>query len=220
MNSGLLDGLPLLQQLALAHAPPQHRPAAISAFALDARLAQFVSQASEPLVAQLRLAWWRDELGKLPVDRAKGDAVLDMLGSDWTNGEAKLVALVDGWEQLLAEPPLPADALAEFAAGRSAVFAGLAGLAGHESNHSEAQRAGSIWALGDLAAHMADADERNFVIGQAQAQIEAPIRLPRPLRHLTIMGEIARRSLLQGGSVLLSSRGDYLTIARIGLLGR
>ena len=88
-----------------------------TAFSLDQRLARIVAQSSEPMLAQVRLAWWREELGKDPIDRPTGDAVLDAIGKHWSGQEPALRKMVDGWEEMLAEPPLPTSAAMEFATG-------------------------------------------------------------------------------------------------------
>ena len=55
----LLDTLAPMHRLALAYAPAEARPAWAGLLALDARLAGVVRAAREPVLGQLRLAWWR-----------------------------------------------------------------------------------------------------------------------------------------------------------------
>ncbi|MEZ5694093.1 MAG: hypothetical protein R3D99_09680 [Altererythrobacter sp.] len=212
--------LPTMLDLALAHAPSPGRAIASAAFALDLRLGQFVAQASEPLVAQLRLAWWREQLGKRCEERAKGDAILDAVTLHWGEHSRDLAALVDGWEQLLAEHPIADTALIEFADGRSRIFTGLAVLAGLGRSVDEAARAGRIWAFADLAAHSSDDAERRVILDLAESLAGTPIHLPRTLRHLTILGELGRSALLRGGVPLLARRRDALKVMRLGMFGR
>ncbi len=51
--------------LALLWAPAPKRPALASALALDLELERVVAELSEPLVAEIRLAWWRERLADL-----------------------------------------------------------------------------------------------------------------------------------------------------------
>ncbi len=214
------DALPLPQRLALAHAPADLRPAAVAAFALDARLAKFVAKASEPLVGQLRLAWWREQLGKQTKDRVAGDAILDSLSSHWGAASCELTGLVEGWERMLGDPPLPEDAIIEFVGGRAAIFAGLTTLAGCKGSAATALQLGHHWAMADMLAHIAGPD-RDAILANLPTQ--APVgdaRLPRKLRHLSILGSLGCRALTRGGGPLIAGRRDVLHIMRLGMFGR
>jgi phytoene synthase len=123
MDAGLEAELPPVLQLALAHAPGRSREATLALFALDTRLAGFVRRGSEPLAAQMRLAWWRETLGSPPAGWPKGDPLLELLRG-WRAPE-RLVALVDGWERLLAER-LDRQAITDFAGGRMQGWSALA----------------------------------------------------------------------------------------------
>ncbi len=95
------EQFPPEQHLALAYTPAGLRPKLAALLAFDQRLARIASSGTEPALAQMRLAWWRETLTKPVPDRPQGDAVLDALGQHWTGGEAELIALVDGWEILV-----------------------------------------------------------------------------------------------------------------------
>ncbi|WP_160729811.1 hypothetical protein [Pontixanthobacter luteolus] len=217
MNS---DQLPLSQSLALAHAGTRVRQVLAPFFELDRRLSQFVSQAKEPMLAQMRIAWWRDQLGKKAEDRPAGDPVLAQLTAHWAGEEVALQCLADGWEALLAEPPLPSSAANDFATGRAACFAAVARLSGNQDHASKAYSAGQRWALADLAARVSDGDERAFVLEQAEGAGRAPSRMPFALRSIAILDRLAIRSLAQGGSELIRGRSEILLITRLGLFGR
>jgi hypothetical protein len=89
-----------------------------------------VRTAREPMLAQLKLAWWRDRLAADPAVWPKGEPLLARL-AQWRE-PAGLGALVDGWESLLGEPPLGAGELAAFSEGRAAGRAGCAARRGGE----------------------------------------------------------------------------------------
>jgi phytoene synthase len=213
------EDLPVPQRLALAYSPVAIRDHLHAMLGLDQRLARIVAQASEPMLAQLRLAWWRDELGKSPQDRPQGDAVLDAIAVHWQGDEGVLVALVDGWEQVLAEPPMPEAAMEGFAQGRSAAFLAHARAAGVDALQP-VEQAARRWAYVDLAAGVSDAAEREALLYRARSVADGRIVLPRSLRPLAILDGLARRALATGERELLASRGASLAALRLGILGR
>jgi phytoene synthase len=214
MTQPLLDELPPVQRLALAYAPKAARPATLALLALDGRLAAVLRRRGEPVLAQMRFAWWRDVLGKPRAEWPRGDAVLGLLG-EWRD-PAPLVSLVDGWEGLLAETLEP-ETVDAFAAGRGQAFAQLAEELGARSD--EAGVCGARWALADLAANIADPHERTMVVERARA-LPPGQRLPRALRPLAVLAALATRSLDSGGTPVLDGPGAAMLAVRVGIIGR
>ncbi|NMW31454.1 hypothetical protein HKD42_05225 [Altererythrobacter sp. RZ02] len=214
------DELPLPQKLAVAHSAAADRRIIEPFFVLDNRLAQFVSQSKEPVLTQMRIAWWRDQLGKPVEQRPEGDPVLDALSAHWARQESALVALVDGWEALLAEPPLPDTAAQEFTEGRAKCFAAIAHLCDLPSAKAQAYSVGTVWAYADLLSRMSDQDEKQFVLSQCQTAEVRNQRLPYQLRSLSILGILAENAISKGGGPLIQGRRDFLTVTRVGLFGR
>lgn len=212
--------LPVPQRLAFNYAPHHALAASEALFAFDARLGELIGKANEPLLAQLRLAWWRDEFAKPVEGRARGDPVLDALSAAWTGEEAALSALVDGWENLVGEAPLPERAIAAFADARGGAAAALARLIGEPAAQEPASDAARVWALADLAAHLGDETERATALRLAAEHGAPPRHLPRALRPLAVLYGLARRALARGGGPLVRGRRDVLTAARLGMLGR
>jgi phytoene synthase len=214
MAQNLFDELPPPQRLALSYAPSAARSATLALLALDARLGAILRRGGEPVLAQMRLAWWRERLVADPASWPGGDAVLGLL-RDWRE-PAALAPLVDGWEALLGDE-LDARAIGEFARGRGEGFAGLARELGAEA--SAAAMAGQLWALGDLAANLSDPGERRATLEAAPGLPCSP-NLPRALRPLTVLAGLARRSLARGGAPLLDGSGAILVAMRLGITGR
>ncbi|MCP5396728.1 MAG: hypothetical protein H6918_08350 [Sphingomonadaceae bacterium] len=214
--------LPLPQRLALGYGAGAARAMFGVLFAFDARLSQLVAQANEPILAQIRLAWWRDELGKPVSQRARGDPILDALGQHWTGAEAALQNLVSGWEELLAEPPLPDTSAMAFADGRARAFAGLAGLLGEQAAIGVAREAAQRWALVDLWGKLSTPEERELVAGLASQHVahSSPVRLPRSMRPLAVLDGLARRAAKRGDPEMLGSRQAMLAVLRLGMFGR
>lgn len=213
-SSTLHDLLPIEMRLALAYAPQHARAATLALLGLDARLAETVRSAREPILAQLRLAWWRERLAAADSLAGAGDPVLAALAS-WQGRQAALTAMVDGWERMIGEAPLSADAFAACAEGRALGWAALAGRLGLDA--AEAARAGRAWALADLAAKLGHDEERGAALALAAAQDWSRAVLPRELRPLTVLHGLARRTM--GEQPLLAGRGAVLVALRLGLLG-
>ena len=206
--------LPEVSQLAVAYAPPAAKPQTAAMLALDERLATILRKKREPMLAQLRLAWWRDRLNEPSTQWPVGDAVLDSL-RHWRE-PAALAPMVDGWEVLVADQ-IDRSALNNFAAGRAAGFAALA--AELRQPGEPARRAGRIWALADLIANLSDPQERALALALARDNGRPPT-LSRSLRPLAVLAGLGWRAVEAGGGPLLTGRGAALTALRVGLLGR
>ena len=214
-----IDAISPELRLAIGYTPTQLRNRIAVVFALDRRLARIVSQANEPMLAQMRIAWWRDELGKPPGQRPAGDAVLDAAGSLWAGREFALHALIDGWENLLAEAPLPQHQALGFAAGRAAPFLSLMQDDELGGDAEAVALAARRWSLADLSAHVSTGRERTDLVALGRANGLQPARLPAAFRGLAVLDALARRSLKRGGRPLMEGRGAALTALRAGLLG-
>lgn len=216
--SPILEELPVLQRLALAYAPASVREPTLALFALDTRLGAILRGAREPMLAQLRLAWWREQLRSDPATWPSGDPLLAALQS-WAGGRealAGLVGLVDGWEALTGAAPLPAAALDSLADARGDAFAALAVLVGAGRDREAARRLGRGWALADLASRLSHPDERQAAARLAAAEPPGGTWVSRRMRPLAVLSGLARRRS-QGDGL---SRTAVLAALRIGLLGR
>jgi len=201
----LAEGLSPLARLALAYAPASAREHWLTLLALDARLEKIVRTAREPMLAQLKLAWWRDRLSADPAGWPKGEPLLARLAG-WSDPAAlvALVALVDGWEELLGEPPVDA---AAFAAGRAAAATALARELGADGvGVGPASRA---WAFADLV-----------LAGEGLTPEVPPRGLPRAMRPLAVLAGVTLGAARKGRADALYTPGAWLTAVRIGLFGR
>lgn len=207
---GLLEALPPLQRLALAYAPASAREPTLALFVLDQRLAGIVRNSHEPSLAQLRLAWWREQLQVDAAQWPRGEPLLASLKS-WRGGHGAAVELVNGWEYLTGAAPLPEADLLAFAQGRGEAFAGLARVLGVDP--APALKLGRQWALADLAAHVAHPEEQTRARHLLAAEGK-PARVARALRPLAVLHGLAAKG--RDGQ----TPGALLTALRLGLLGR
>lgn len=203
-----------LARLALAYAPAPAREDWLTLLALDARLAGVVRSAREPVLAQLRLAWWRDRFAADPASWPSGEPLLARLAS-WRL-VSELGALVDGWEALLGEPPLDAAALTEFAAGRGRAMAALA--ARLEADVAVSEAGARRWALADLALHVGDPSEREAA-RQLLGEIGPSGRTARTMRPLAVLAGLTERAVRRGHSEALSGPGALFAAIRLGIAG-
>jgi 15-cis-phytoene synthase len=218
MQTGaLIEQLPVHLRLALSYAPASARQLTLGLLVLDCRLAGIVRNTHEPLLGQIRLAWWRDRFGEQPEAWPEGEPLLALL-KPWADQTAALSGLVDSWEGLLGDPPLSGEALGRLADGRASAFGGLACLL--NADPDEAMRAARGWALVDLSCKLGDPEERAEARDLAEQQDWGRAELPRSLRPLAVLHGLARRATKRGDSQLLSGGVDGLVALRLGLLGR
>lgn len=212
-----LDRLPRAPRLALAYAPAAIRDMIATVMLLDVQFDGFVRNASEPVLAQMRLAWWRDRFAQDPSDWPKGNPLLSNF-RDLGGHAGKLAHVVDGWERLLGERPLgPEDVLAH-AEGRAQGWVALAAHVGESAALPAVARAGKRWALLDLAWSHAEATERSMALKLA-GSIAPTAALPRNLRALGVLDGLVQRALRHDRPPL-SRASDMTTALRIGLFGR
>ena len=177
-------------RLAVAYAPASARPGWTALLALDQRLARAVAGASEPLIGQLKLAWWRDRTREPASAWPRGEPLLAAL-APFDGERAALEALVDAWEAQIDADGDPAR-LAQLAQARGLAVAALARMLGC-------------------------ADDPDTIAGHARRWTDrgawpvAP-RLSRAMRPLAILANLPAPD--EFGPLAL------LRIVRLGMLGR
>ncbi|MBN8807362.1 MAG: squalene/phytoene synthase family protein [Sphingomonas sp.] len=186
-----------LRKLAIGYAPPEARAGLAALLALDDALGQVLRTTREPMVGQMRLAWWREALARLDETAVPGEPVLSALAAAviprGVSGE-RLATMVDGWEVLLAEPGEVGFERHAVARG-AGLFAAAARLLGVEG--FDVVEAGKGWALADLAGNLSDR-----ALAAVARTLAAPLltkatrrRWPRRARALGAMVHAARLGL-------------------------
>jgi len=179
-------------RLALAYAPAHARPAWEALLLFERRLADTARPGRDPMMIQLRLAWWRDRLGEPASAWPKGEPLLARL-TVWDSARGALKEIVNGWEASVVGD----DGGVELAGARIAAYVALGRL---------------LDVSADAAVRMVASD----VVRPETAQGPAP-RLPRPMRPLSILRDLSMREARHGRH---SPVLDILRILRIGVLGR
>ncbi len=213
----MLEELPLAQRLALSYAPALAREEILTLLLLDNRLATILRQRSEVLIAQMKLAWWRDRLNEDAADWPSGEPLLERLREGRVR-TVRLLPLVDGFEALLTER-LDTAVLEEFASGRANAWQSIGEVLAPRHDPEGIAGLARAWAMADLALHMGSQEEAQQVRDLARAE-RVPARLPRTLRPLGVLHGLSLRALVRGSHDLLDGPGAALLALRIGLLGR
>lgn len=142
-----------LQRLLLAYTPAALRDWQRLCWQLDQRLAAVVQRGGDPTIAAIRLAWWDEVLVEEDHAKGRGEPLVEQWRAIAPAGAGAAAGrLIDGWRLLLSPEPLSEDDLRDYGLARGGGLFGLiAGEMGEALN-----RAGAMWALWDLAAHVRD----------------------------------------------------------------
>jgi phytoene synthase len=158
--------------LALSYVPARDRRAMEALWKLDAALAAVLSSGRDPLISQIKLAWWRDALEQLGDGRPPAEPALEAVAEHvlpcGITG-AELAAMERGWTLLLTPDPLTPDELGTYAEARGGLLFRLsARVLGGDGEAVEP--GGEGWALIDLARHSGSEVDAEAAIAAARAR--------------------------------------------------
>lgn len=217
--SAIDDALSPLATILAGHAGADApRQAAIWAF--DERLAQVARTTSEPMIGQMRLAWWGEVIADMAAKRGQGEPVVDRMREVGAMDAPGLPAIIDGWEAVVLDSEMDSKSLLDYAAGRGeGLFRALAGTG---DIPPFLEQAGRAWALWDLAGHVGDAALADAAIAMGRDMVPTGVqKWPRTWKPMRIALALARHDLLAGrGAPRGLSRAMVLRILRIALVGR
>jgi 15-cis-phytoene synthase len=176
--------------IALAYARADLRKDFAALLALDAQIGKIVRTAKEPMLARIRLAWWREQLEGFEAAPPPADPILQavrvLLQRHDVNGGA-LVPMVNGWETLLEELPLDEGALTDYAVGRGGTLFEMADRIAKSASGADAKTCGEAWAQNDLG--------RFNGVGAAR---KCAVLMPKALRPFAILARFAERDVADG----------------------
>ena len=183
---------PTDRDLVRLHWPVALRPAFDALFAIDDAMAEVVARSTEPTLAAIKLAWWRESLEKLdrepPPPEPRLQAAARELLPRGLSGAA-LSSLEEPWALLLMKD-------------QQAVFMRGVALRGPVLFELAARLLGvTLDDLGDSAQSFAAADlGRRSILDLAPLKLRrSKVRSPRKARPLTMFGALARRDMRTGG---------------------
>jgi phytoene synthase len=184
--------------LALTYAPAGSHEGLRLLWALDARLGNVVRQVREPLLAEVRLTWWRDALAAVDTDLDQRDPILRDLAKAGLPAE-QLSSLAEGWADLLQPAPIDNADLEVYAIRRGGGLFVAAGRA-LGSEFDGLTHAGAGWALVDLAGWIDDADTSHRALRLALPRLENAFadRWPKQARPMGMLAVLALRDARAG----------------------
>lgn len=188
------------QVLALAYCRQDLREPFGLLFRFDRSLGRGMPSLGPPIVGQVRLAWWREQILSLSGAGAPDPILngLDALVGTHPGTRAALGTLVHGWDSLLADDEPSGDRLLEFAKARGGSLFRIACIISGAEAENAAERAGALWALADFARHCSDRELAAHALSLARAFGGAPRELPRALRPFAILAHFAERDAVRG----------------------
>ena len=132
--------------------------------AFDNRLAEVILLAREPMIAQIKLAWWSDAIAKPLALRPRGEPMIAQLADPATSVcAAPMAGLVDAWSTLAAADDWTNEVLVKYAEERAqALFVQYAEWAGASE---EVLLPGMQWAVDDLAIRTGRTLSADFSVG-------------------------------------------------------
>ena len=190
--------------------PKELRSAFDALFDIDDAMGTVVARATEPTLAAIKLAWWRERLEDLDQDKAPAEprlraAVAELLPRGISGAE--LATLEDGWAALLDED-ISLERITKAGAQLFALGAKLLG-----QSHSLLDAAGSLYG------HQRAARRGLLPPMKGPGEISAHV-VPRALRPLTALAALAIRDAQGGASEPEATPGRALALLKHRLTGR
>lgn len=193
----------------LVSVPHARRAALTALWALAARLTKLLVDAREPLIGQIKLAWWRDMTAMIATDPGalpKGEPLLAELGATWA-GQGGLDALVDAAEaMLLAETDEERRSASESFGMRLFALSGGDAACG--------RRWGLLWGAGVEEGEV----EARGLLADARACKPVPRSVFAGNRTLLMLDRWA--AAIAGNDGERRWRSEGLLLLRVGLFGR
>ena len=103
MDEPLAASPSLLDPRVMLMVPRGERAALMALWKLEARLFGVVAQRREVVLAQIKLAWWRERLAQVaadPHELPKGEPLLAELAATW-KGRASLASVAEAYEAIM-----------------------------------------------------------------------------------------------------------------------
>jgi phytoene synthase len=185
--------------LALSYVPARHRAAVGALWRLDSALGAALAGGREPLIARIKLAWWREALEKLDREPPPAEPVLQEAAAHILPAGimgAELALMEEGWAALANPETLTPRELATYARARGGLLFRY-GAKLLDGRIEGLEPAGEIWALVDLARHCATAEDSDIALAAARER-RLPGRWPARLRPLGMLALLAARDAEPG----------------------
>lgn len=166
-------------RLAIAYARSDVRSAFALLLQIDNRFADILRNAREPMIAQIKMAWWREAFASAVEARPKGEPLLQALNEAGDRIPlSALEALASAWEHLLGHEQISQEVIDTHTALRAeAIFKTYAAWMG---SVQDMQPIGRNWALESLRIAFPERVADSIIPS-------APLPKARALRPLSIL---------------------------------
>jgi phytoene synthase len=184
---------------ALSQVPPLRREAVAALWRLDAALGNVIAGGREPMISQIKLAWWREALERLDRQAPPAEPVLQDVAAHLLPAGASGLALAEmesAWSVLLSREALSDAELEDYARRGRQVFRLTAQVLGGSLTAAH-ERLGEGWALVDLARH-SNRRDAEAALAAAERKLAGRVRWPAELRPLGMLATLARRDIDRG----------------------
>lgn len=191
-------------RLSLIYSNDELRPLLTLLLALDSRIEDIFLKMNEAMIAQIRLAWWRDTINS--EIKPKGEPLVEMIEkvqNQYVNLDVTnvLLSLINGWEYLILDEEVLSDNdLHDYANERGGAFFGLIAEASGKSELTEAyQSLGRIWALSFLFNKGDESADKARLLATEYYKSINYRQLSRAIRSLSILTFPAIHALKSDG---------------------
>ena len=231
VDEGLLSDLKARDRerwLSVLWAPAPARAALLAVHAYDLEQQRVVAEVKEPMLAEIRLAWWREQLEKLAIGREPPpQPLLRALAADACPRAVDLAGLTrieEGFLPLLTEGRLDPLAMAKARGGPlfEALFTATLARPLTNAEVADAWAAGTRWALARLwRGGWGQAEPRLVRVEAPALPAPAVSPLPAPLRVLDALAADDWARLEAGRPLrLVASANRQWIMARAALRSR
>jgi len=203
------------QRLALSYLEPNKRQLLTLFLVFDSRLQDVYFKMSEVMIAQIRLAWWRDTI--VSESKPKSEPLVAMIDETITlypeiNITKILLSLIDAWEIfIISEGDMKEDQLREYANNRGGLlFEAIAEVCKVNELSEDFAYLGEIWALSFLFQNDREVCEEAITLAFEKYKMVDLVKTSREIRALTILSYPIIRQLC--------SKDKYKPLRQEGLL--
>ncbi|WP_337827876.1 squalene/phytoene synthase family protein [Pseudonocardia sp. TMWB2A] len=196
---------------------PRDRQDVYNLWQYDAELGQIMRAVRDPTLRAMRYIWWRDQIDGLADGIEAAHPVLEGLKQIFSpNDLRRLACLADIWADFSEYVPLGLPEVIDFSTKRGhLLFATSAQLMGSGGQQAHAS-GGQIWALGDVASQLSDAELSRSIWAHIRAEEKnaEETSLPYALRALTAL---SRKRAESAGKICPLS--EQMLLFRMGMKG-
>ncbi len=187
--------------IALAYARRAVREGLSRLLVLDRFFAETALSRREPMLTQIRLAWWREQLERIDCTVVAADPMLEtarwLVQRHDVSGD-QLAALVNAWDTLIAGESDSGRAIELHAISRGRALAAIGAAIAKDAARDEVSALLSAWSARQCALRATDlavADSAIEIATRLQGALPLTL-MPASMRPLAILSRLAERDVM------------------------